>query len=68
MRRSIATLLGVAGGMIAGAAFIRRQGAHRERADLSFEDGSMLSLTYGAPGAERLLPLARDVFRKTRGT
>jgi hypothetical protein len=54
--------------MIAGAAFIRRQGAHRERADLYFEDGSMLSLTNGAPGAERLLPLARDVIRKTRGT
>jgi hypothetical protein len=68
MRRSIATLLGIAGGMIAGAAFIRRQGAHRERADLYFEDGSMLSLTNGAPGAERLLPLARDVIRKTRGT
>jgi hypothetical protein len=68
MRRSIATLLGVAGGKIAGAAFIRRQGAHRERADLYFEDGSMLSLTNGAPGAERLLPLARDVIRKTRGT
>jgi hypothetical protein len=68
MRRSIAALLGVAGGMLAGAAFIRRQSAHRERADLYFEDGSMLSLTNGSPGAEQLLPLARDVIRKTRGT
>ena len=68
MRRSIAAALGVAGGMIAGAAFIRRQGASRERADLYFEDGSMLSLTNGSPGAERLLPLARDVIRKTRST
>ena len=42
MRRSIAAALGVAGGMLAGAAFIRRQGASRERADLYFEDGSML--------------------------
>ena len=68
MRRSMAALLGVGGGMLAGAAFIRRQGAHRERADLYFEDGSMLSLTNGTPGAARLLPLARDVIRKTRGT
>ncbi len=68
MRRSVAVLLGVVGGMLAGAAFIRRRGAHRERADLYFEDGSMLSLTNGSPGADRLLPLARDVIRKTRGT
>jgi hypothetical protein len=68
MRRSIAALLGVVGGMLAGAAFIRRQSAHRERADLYYEDGSMLSLTNGSPVADRLLPLARDVIRKTRGT
>ena len=68
MRRSIAALLGVVGCMLAGAAFIRRQTAHRERADLYYEDGSMLSLTNGSPGADRLLPLGRDVIRKTRGT
>ena len=68
MRRSIAVLLGVLGGMLAGAAFLRRQAAQREHADLYFEDGSMLSLTNGSPGADRLLPLARDVIRKTRGT
>jgi len=66
MRRSIAAALGVAGGMLAGAAFIRRQSASRERADLYFEDGSMLSLTNGSPGAERLLPLAREVIRNAR--
>ncbi|MDQ2967954.1 MAG: hypothetical protein M3R37_06515 [Actinomycetota bacterium] len=68
MRRSVAALLGIVGGLLAGAAFIRRQVAHRERADLYFEDGSMLSLTNGSPGAEQLLPLARDVIRKTRST
>ena len=68
MRRSVAVLLGILGGMLAGAAFLRRQAAQRDRADLYFEDGSMLSLTNGSPGADRLLPLARDVFRKTRGT
>jgi hypothetical protein len=68
MRRSAAAILGVLGGMLAGAAFIRRQAAHRERADLYFEDGSMLSLTDGSPGAERLLPLARRMISEARGT
>ncbi|MDX6407932.1 MAG: hypothetical protein QOE13_1003 [Gaiellaceae bacterium] len=68
MRRSFAALLGVIGGLLVGAAFLRRQTAQRDRADLYFEDGSMLSLTNGSPGAARLLPLARDVIRKTRGT
>src|SRR5206468_9918809 len=63
-----AVLLGIIGGMLAGAAFLRRQAAQRERADLYFEDGSMLSLTNGSPGADRLLPLAREILGKTRGT
>ena len=66
MRRSAAALLGVVGGMLAGAAFIRRQAAQRERADLYFEDGSMLSLSNGSPGADRLLPLARQLIGQTR--
>jgi hypothetical protein len=66
MRRSAAAALGLVGGVLAGAAFIRRQSAQRERADLYYEDGSMLSLTNGSPGAERLLPLAREVLRKSR--
>ena len=68
MRRSVAVLLGVLGGMLAGAAFLRRQAAQRDRADLYFEDGSMLSLTNGSPGAERLLPLARQIISQARGT
>lgn len=66
MRRSAAALLGLAGGLLAGAAFIRRQGGGREHADLYFEDGSMLSLTNGSPGAERLIPLSREIIRNAR--
>jgi hypothetical protein len=54
------------GGVLAGAAFIRRQVAQRDRVDLYFEDGSMLSLTNGSPGTERLLPLAREIIQKSR--
>jgi hypothetical protein len=66
MRRSVAAILGVAGGMLAGAAFVRRRSVPRERVDLYFEDGSMVSLTNGAPDAERLLPLAREILRNAR--
>jgi hypothetical protein len=65
MRRSAAAVLGILGGTLAGAAFIRRRTARRDHADLYFEDGSMLSLTNGSPGAERLLPLARRIIGET---
>jgi hypothetical protein len=68
MRRSAAAILGLLGGMFVGAAFIRRRSADRERADLYFEDGSMLSLTDGSPGAERLLPLARQLIGHVRAS
>ena len=66
MRRSAFAVLGVLVGMLVGAAFLRRNAALRDRADLYFEDGSMLSLTDGAPGAERMLPLAREILRRAR--
>ena len=63
MRRSAAALLGVAGGMLAGAAFIRRRGIRSERVDLYYEDGSMVSLTDDSADAETLLPLAREILQ-----
>ena len=66
MRRSAAAIAGLVAGLLIAAAFIRRQTAQRDRADLYYEDGSMLSLSNGSPGAERLLPLAREVLRKSR--
>jgi hypothetical protein len=68
MRRSAALILGAVAGTLAGAAFLRRRTADAERADLYFDDGSMLSLTNGSPGAERLLPLARRIIGETRGS
>jgi hypothetical protein len=66
MRRSAAALLGVAGGMLAGVAFVRRRTVRRERVDLYYDDGSMISLSNGSSDAERLLPLAREILRKSR--
>jgi hypothetical protein len=66
MRRSAAALVGVAAGLVAGAAFIRRRTVDRDRVDLYYEDGSMVSLSNGSADAERLLPLAREILRKTQ--
>jgi hypothetical protein len=58
----------LAAGSLAGAVLFRRRAARRrERADLYFDDGSMISLVEGTPDAERLLPLARDVLRAASG-
>jgi hypothetical protein len=66
MRRSSAAIVGVLAGAVAGAAFFRRTTARRERVDLYYEDGSMVSLGDGAPDAARLLPLARELIRAAR--
>jgi hypothetical protein len=66
MRRSAAAIVGVATGMLIGAAFVRRRTVNADRADLYFEDGSMLSLSNGSPGADRLIPLARQIIGQAR--
>jgi hypothetical protein len=66
MRRNIAMALGVAGGVLGAAAFVRRRSATRERVDLYYEDGSMLSLSNGSPDADQLIPLAREILRTSR--
>jgi hypothetical protein len=58
--------LGVAGGVLGAAAFVRRRSATRERVDLYYEDGSMLSLSNGSPDADQLIPLAREILRTSR--
>jgi hypothetical protein len=67
MRRRFLTLLGLAVGFAAGMALYRRGAAKkRERVDLYFDDGSMVSLGDGTPGADRLLPVARRALSAAR--
>jgi hypothetical protein len=62
-RRKVFTGVLLAAGSVAGTIFFRRHAARRrERVDLYFEDGSMVSLTEGAPEAETVLPVARRLF------
>jgi hypothetical protein len=68
MRRKLLPLLALLGAWAAGIALLRRTtGGRRERVDLYFEDGSMQSLSNGAPEAARLLPLARAALDAARG-
>jgi hypothetical protein len=56
------SVLAVLGAVAGGLAFFRRGlGRRRDRVDLYFDDGSMLSLA-DSPQAERLLGIARAVL------
>ncbi len=66
--RSFVTGLVLAAGSAVGAVVYRRRAARRrERAELYFGDGSMVSLADGSPGADRLLALARELLSTARG-
>jgi hypothetical protein len=65
-RRKVLTGLALAAGSVAGSVLYRRRFARRrERVDLYYEDGSMVSLADG-PELEQLLPLAREVLHAAR--
>ena len=67
MRRRLLAIVALVAGWIVGLALYRRAATtRRERVDLYFEDGSMLSVGDGTPEAERLLPLARDALGAAR--
>ena len=65
-RRLLAWLLFAACSLAGMILWRRRFSQRRERVDLYFDDGSMVSLAEGSPDAERLLPLAREVLRAAR--
>ena len=61
MKRKLLGLLGFGTGVFAGSVLYRRStGRRRERVDVYFDDGSMVSFVDGSPEAERLLATARD--------
>jgi hypothetical protein len=66
-RRRWLGAISLAIGSAAGSALIfkRKRDRGASRADLYFEDGSMLSLSQGAPEADRLLPLAAEALAAT---
>jgi hypothetical protein len=54
----------IAAGAVAGAVVVRRRATQRrERVDLYAGDGAMVSVADGAPEAERLLVIARELIQ-----
>jgi hypothetical protein len=65
-RRFLAAL-GFASGVVAGSVIFRRSFARpRDRVDIYFDDGSMVSFVVGSPEAEKLLPIAGRVLSAAR--
>ena len=66
MRRLVG-LAALVGFVLALASFVRRGVVRRrERVDLYYDDGSMVSLPDGSPDSERLLALGREALRAAR--
>jgi hypothetical protein len=66
-RRKVLTGFLLTAGSLAGTIFYRRHVARRrERVDVYFEDGSMISLTEGSPEAATVLPLAHRILEAAR--
>ncbi len=66
-KRKFLSLLGFGTGLFAGSFFYRRSTSRRrERVDVYFDDGSMVSLVEGSPEAATLLPVAREVLAAAR--
>jgi hypothetical protein len=67
MKRKFLTVVGFASGIFAGSVVFRRSFAKpRDRVDIYFDDGSMVSFVAGSPEAEKLLPVAGDVLAAAR--
>ena len=67
MKRRFLALLGFATGIVAGSVLFRRSFARRrDRVDVYFDDGSMITYDAGAPEAATLLPIARDALVAAR--
>ena len=67
MKRKALGLFGFASGLVAGSVLYRRTVARRrERVDVYYGNGSMITFDDGSPEADTLLPIARDALSAAR--
>jgi hypothetical protein len=66
LRRLLAFAAWLAGSALGAVLLRRRMARGRERVELYFEDGSLVSLTEGSPDAELLLFHARELLAGAR--
>jgi hypothetical protein len=67
MRAARTLAVGAALGSAAGAIFLRRRSRSRDRVELYFDDGSLVTVGKGDPEADRLLSPARELLVAARG-
>ena len=68
MKRRLLALVGfVLGVLVTTVVYRRSAGRRRDRLDVYFDDGSMVSFVEGSSEAERLLPVARELLTSARG-
>jgi hypothetical protein len=66
-KRKVLGLLGFGTGLFAGSVLYRRSTARRrERVDVYFADGSMVTYADGSVEADELLPVARELLSAAR--
>jgi hypothetical protein len=67
MKRRLLALVGfVLGVLVTTFVYRRSAGRRRDRLDIYFDDGSMVSFVEGSSEAERLLPVARELLTTSR--
>ena len=66
MKRSLAAILVAIGSLAGAAALWRRRSGARDRVDVYFGDGSMVSFAEGSEEAARLFPVARRILAQAR--
>lgn len=66
-RGKVLTALLVSAAAVTGAVLWRRRSRRKERVDLYFADGSMVSLEQGSLEADRLLAHAHRALAEARG-
>jgi hypothetical protein len=67
MRAARTLAVGAVLGSAAGAIFLRRRSRSRDRVELYFDDGSLVTVGKGDPDADRLLSPARELLVAARG-
>jgi hypothetical protein len=67
VKRKLLGVLGFATGILGASVVLRRRfGKRRDRVEVYFADGSMVSYVDGSPEALSLLPAARDALHAVR--
>jgi hypothetical protein len=66
MKRRLAAVLVAIGSLAGAAALWRRRSGSKDRVDVYFADGSMVSFAEGSEEAARLFPVARRILAQAR--